>query len=247
MAPKYTLDSPNVDHVYQAAVGEIAELQGVINLAEARLVDVTRAAMDRGVAGGDNLPAAKWVAWRAGVSPAKANDIVRLAKRSHELPHTMAAVRAGKLTVDQAAVIARYVPVRYEQSAAEVAQVCTVRQLHQALPWYRDRKPTDNTPHDERRSVASGVDDHGWWMRLRLSEAEGAIVDQALNAMVEDLRRQAKADAAATGTDPVPVYAADALVALAETGLQAGEAARPGTDRYLVHAHLQAGPNGINS
>jgi hypothetical protein len=43
----------------------------------------------------------------------------------------------------------------------------------------------------------------------------------------------------------VPVYAADALVAMAETALRAGEAARPGTDRYLVHAHLEAGPDGV--
>jgi hypothetical protein len=62
--------------------------------------------------------------------------------------------------------------------------------------------------------------------------------------MHEDLKRQARADTP-DGADPQPVYVADAMVALAETALLAGEAARPGTDRYLVHVHLETGPHGV--
>jgi len=229
---------------YQAIVEEIAQVQGVINVAEGRLVELTRMAAAIGVSGGDNLPPAKWLAWRAGIAPGRANDIVRLAKRAEELPHTMAALTAGALTLDQAAEVARHVPARYEQSAARVAQCCTVRQLRQALPCYRDPKPGDDADSRDGRSVASGVDDRGWWLRARLPEAEGAVVDQALRAMHEDLKRQATADAP-VGVDSEPVRAPDSLVALAETALQAGEAARPGTDRYVVHAHLEAGPAGV--
>lgn len=39
---------------------------------------------------------------------------------------------------------------------------------------------------------------------------------------------------------------ADALLAMAEGALSAGEARLPGTDRYLVHAHLGASPVGGN-
>ena len=123
-------------------------------------------------------------------------DIVRLAERTDELPHTMAALRAGELSLDQAAEVARYVPARYDESAARVARCCTVKQLRQALPWYRDPKPDkpkpDGDPDPEvRGSVcdrlrrARATDAH-----IRLPEAAGAVVDQALKAMHEDLKRQ---------------------------------------------------------
>ncbi|WP_426572277.1 DUF222 domain-containing protein [Aquihabitans sp. McL0605] len=221
-------------------------------MAEARLVELTRRGVQAGVSGGDNLSPQKWLAWRAGVAPGRAGDIVRLAERAEELAHTLAALAAGELTVDQAAEVARYVPARYDESAARVAQCCTVKQLRQALPWYRDPKPkpepapgADPGPDPELHgSVSRGYDERGYFAHIRLPEAKGAVFDQALKGMEEDLRRQARATAP-EGVDPEPVYAADALVALAEAALRAGEAARPGTDRYLVHAHLEAGPNSL--
>ncbi|MGN6696412.1 MAG: DUF222 domain-containing protein, partial [Aquihabitans sp.] len=173
--------------------------------------------------------------------------------RRDELPATIAKLEAGGLSVDQAAEVARYVPARYDASAARVADTCTVRQLRKALPWYRDEKETKAKPGDDPgpvrdpegdTSVSKGYDERGFFAYIRLPESTGAIVDQALDTMLDDLKRQAKADAP-DGTDPEPVSMADALVALAETALQAAEAARPGTDRYLVHVHLEAGPAGI--
>jgi hypothetical protein len=166
-----------------------------------------------------------------------------LAERADELPATIAALDAGELSVDQAGVIARNVPARYDESVARVAPCCTVDQLRKALPHYRDPKPDDGSPPKQRREITTGVDDHGWWARMRLPEHEGAIIDQALQAMRDDLRRQATHHAA-DGEKPEPVTAADALVALAETALRTGEATRPGTERYLVHVHLEAGPHG---
>jgi hypothetical protein len=228
---------------YHAVVAELAEVQGVINAAEARAVALVARALEIGVSGGTHLTLAKWVEWQTGVTPGRAADVVKLASRASELPHTMAALEAGELSVDQAAAVARYVPARFDASAARVASCCTVRQLRQALPWYRDPKPADERPDHEDRSVATGTDERGWRIGGRLSDAEGAIVDQALKAMHEDLQRQARADAP-EGTEPEPITLADALVSLAETALQAGEAARPGTDRYLVHVHLEAGRDG---
>ena len=105
------------------------------------------------------------MAWRAGVSPERAGDIVRLAERAGELPHTMAALDAGELSLDQAAEVARYVPARYDESAARVAQCCTVKQLRQALPWYRDPEPdkpdTDDGPTEVRGHVSTGYDERG--------------------------------------------------------------------------------------
>ena len=237
---------PEVDE-YDAIVLELDQLQGTLNATEARVVELTKRAIEIGVSGGTNLSPAQWLEWRAGMAPGRAADLVRLAKRYDELPHTVAALSAGELSLDQAALVARHVPARYDQSAARVASCCTVRQLRKALPWFRDPKPESEAKPgaaDDTAHVTSGYDEHGYFCTARLPESLGAVVDQALKAMLEDLKRQAKADAP-EGSDPQPVSLADALVALAETALRAGEAARPGTDRYLVHAHLEAGPHGL--
>jgi len=241
--PRTTPVEPDPALVYEQVVARIAEVQGIINIAEAELVSLVRQGIEVGVSGGTALSVQAWVAWRTGVAPERAYSITRLAERADELPSTIAALDAGELTVDQAGEIARNVPGRYEASASRVARHATVKQLRRTLPSYRDRKPTDGSPTTERRSVSTGVDEHGWWARLRLPEAEGAIVDQALTATYDDLRRQARSDTP-DGQTPEPVTRADALVALAETALRAGQAARPPTERYLVHLHLEAGPHG---
>lgn len=225
-----------------AVLGRIAELQGIVNVANGELVGLVREAIDEGWAGsGGNLTPDAWVALRAGITPGQAASIVRVARRSHELPHTVAALQAGGLTVDQAGEIARHVPTAYEASAARVASCCTVTQLRTTLPHYADPKPDGS--RRQRRQISTGYDDEGWWIRGRLPESEGAKVDQALKAMREDLDRH---DAAATleGERAHRASLADALVAQAETVLQVGEAARPGTDRYLVHVHLHQGLSG---
>jgi hypothetical protein len=228
---------------YDAIVAELAGNQGLVNVAEGRIVALAARALEIGVSGGSHLTPEKWLEWQTGCTPGRAADVIKLASRRHELPHTIAALEAGELSVDQAAQIARYVPARYDESAARVASCCTVRQLRQALPWYRDKAPKDRTLAEAESYLSTGSDEQGWWIRGRLPEAEGAVVDQALKAMREDLRRRACADAA-DGVEPERVTMADALVALAETALQAGEVARPGTDRYLVHVHLEAGADG---
>ncbi|WP_426572756.1 DUF222 domain-containing protein [Aquihabitans sp. McL0605] len=257
MAPPRSFDPassgaprPSVEE-YDAICEELAATQGLINVAEARMMELAADAIAIGVSGGTNLTAERWMEWRAGIAPGRAADIVRVAKRRGELPHTMAALALGELTLDQVAEVARYVPARYDESAARVAQCCTVRQLRQALPWYRDPrspsrpKPGSDEDLEAQGSVSTGYDERGYFAHIRLPEARGAIVDRALKAMHEDLKRQAKADASATGSDLQPVYAADALVAMAEGALRAGEAPRPGTDRYLVHVHLEAGADGL--
>ncbi|WP_426573732.1 DUF222 domain-containing protein [Aquihabitans sp. McL0605] len=225
----------------QVLVDRLAELQGVINVAHGAMVTLVAEGIALGEPGLGGLSSTDWVALRTGTAPERAADLVRVAERVDGLPCSVAALRTGGLTVDQTAQIARHVPTEYDESAARVASCCTVRQLRQALPHYADPKPDGE--RRERREVATGVDEHGWWGRLRLPEAEGAVVDQALTAMHEDLKRQAKAETL-EGEEPERVTLADAAVALAETALRAGEAVRPGTDRYLVHVHLQAGLHG---
>src|SRR4051794_1285359 len=68
MAPPRDLDTaaaagpgglPPVDE-YEQLCEDIAQTQGVINLAGARMVELTRRGLDMGVSGGDNLPPREW-------------------------------------------------------------------------------------------------------------------------------------------------------------------------------------------
>jgi len=120
---------------------EVAEAAGVINAAHGRLVEVIAAVIaDPGAALGPGVhtPAA-WLAWKAGISRARAGDIERLARRAGELPCTVAALVEGSMALDQAAVIARHVPARFEAAASDVGKHLTVGQLRRVLPPLRLR------------------------------------------------------------------------------------------------------------
>jgi hypothetical protein len=228
---------------------QVAEASGVINAAHGVLVQaVMEVIADPRVALGPGVhsPAA-WLAWKAGISKRRASDIARLARRAHELPVTIAALVEGSLALDQAAVIAQHVPAAFEAAACDVGKHMTVSQLRSALPAYGyeepGEKPVPPVSPDvgPDREMSSGRDERGWWLNARLPADEGAVVDQAIAAIRDDLYRSRQAEAA-DGV-AVKVCNADALVAMAETALHAGEIRFPGTDRYLVHLHLEAAPD----
>ena len=230
----------------------LAELQGIVNAAHGALVEVAAEIVDDklGLGSGVHTPAL-YLAWKTGITKAHANDLVRLAKRRHELPTCVRMLHDGLISLDQAGVIARHVPAHYEQEAAEVGRLMTVRQLRAALPRFGwepppsddDEDPTPSPKPDEaQRSVSMGADERGWWLNARLPEDEGAVVQQAVTAMVDDLFRQQSATLP-VGERP-KISFADGLVCAAEAALRAGEAAHPGSDRYQVHLHLDTAPDG---
>ena len=243
----------------------IAELQGIINAAHGELVTIAAEVIDTGLGLGTGVHTpALYLAWKAGISTARAHDLVRLAKRRDELPTCVAALADGSLTLDQAAEIARHVPAEFEADATAVGKLMTVRQLRTTLPnyaYHADKPkpgpdpaggpaggPADDPqpkakpePITPERFVSMGTDERGWWMRACLPEDEGAVVQAAIEAMRDDLFRQRTA--LLPKGESASVNAADGLVCAAEAALRAGEAAHPGTDRYQVHLHLEQGPN----
>lgn len=232
----------------------IAELQGIVNAAHGALVEVAAEIVDEklGLGSGVHTPAL-YLAWKTGVTSAHANDLVRLARRRDELPTCIRLLQEGSISLDQAGVIARHVPAHYEQEATEVGRLMTVRQLRAALPRFGwEPPPSDDDagsgggaskdPADPPRSVSMGTDERGWWLNARLPADEGAAVQQAITAMADDLHRQ-HAATLPEGERP-RVTLADGLVCAAEAALRAGEAAHPGSDRYQIHLHLEAGPDG---
>lgn len=234
---------------YDARCKELAAAAGVLNATHGHLVDVAIECLAESDHVGPGLHSfAQFLCWRLGVSSTTAQAIERVARRASELPVLCATLRAGEISLEQAAVVALYVPAAYDVSATEFAKSATVTQLKTALPAYRERKPTVRkgggvsltTSEDGHARISGGLD-----------ADQGAVVAKALEAMREDLWRQRKADAQAlaaeTGEPEARVEqptGAEALTALAESAMAHQHAAHPGSERYLITYHLQATADG---
>jgi hypothetical protein len=199
----------------QALEGEMAQVCGVLNAGTGRLLRlIGRVVATEAWAGWGIRSPEHWVAWRCGVSGARARQLVRMARRLPELPDTASALEAGEISEDQAAVICRHAPAHADAAVAAFARQATVSQLRRVLADYtweeRDDEPAPDAA--ERRRVSFGPRDDGTWrLCATLPPDEGAVVEQALEAARHDLFEAAE-DAAARAH----LSWADALVETAE-------------------------------
>ncbi len=223
---------------------EVSVVAARLNRAHADLVDLTRRVLEEERWGGSGIRSPEhWLVLHAGLSPARAADVVRLARRSTELPTTVAAMVAGQVSVDQAAVVARYAPSSHEASIGELAPMTTVPQLRRALSRYQFGSeasgPSGETGRDERDvpgteafaakapELSMSYGDGRFLLRYSAPADIGALVEQAV--------REAK-DALFTSGQTGASYA-DGLAELASRSLasvQSGSRAA----RYRVYVHL---------
>ncbi|MDQ4068890.1 MAG: HNH endonuclease [Actinomycetota bacterium] len=230
---------------------EIAQVCGVLNAATGRLVDLIAGVLETESWQGCGIRSAShWVAWKCGVSPARARSLVLMARRLGELPETRAALEAGELCEDQVAVVCRHAPASVDAEAAELARSATVVQLRRVLgsyPFHDDAKGDPTEPREpeaprEPRRVSFGNTDRGTWqLSAELPADEGALVERALVAARDELFQAGQHE---PSTKPVPenVDWADALVAMADRSL--GGASRGHQDRNLVLLHVGTSPDG---
>ncbi|HET7475108.1 MAG TPA: DUF222 domain-containing protein [Dermatophilaceae bacterium] len=239
----------------------LAQLCGVLNGTYAELVTLTARVIDRELwAGGGVRSPEHWLVLRAGLSPARARDIVRLASRARELPSAMAAMADAQLSLDQASVIARHAPATHEAAVTEMAVHATVPQLRRALTRYSfdpdpsAEQPTDDladagpTPAERAAApaeLAMGYDpaDEGGRFRLTFTAPAdlGALVEQALREAKDALFTAGQVDATL----------ADGMVELANRSLNQvrfGDGTATGDERsasraskYRVYIHLDTG------
>jgi len=230
--------------LYDQATEEFKGIAGVINAGYGRLVDLAVVAMEEGHHIGPGLhTCSQYIAWKGGVSKATANRIARLARRVEELPHCIAALRAGAISLDQADVIAQMCPANYEQDATTVAHYATVAQLRTIVSCYQERD--DDSPPPQL-GVTISRDKHGAAIRARVDSDTADLFEKALQTARDDLFRQRSLNSAQNSeesTVPSPTNA-EALAALCETALAAGEIKNPSTDRYLINLHLHRTPTG---
>ena len=217
--------------------GEIAELCGVVNAATGRLVERIGRVLETGCWEGAGIRSPEqWVAWKCGLSPARARSLVAMARRLGELPETRSALEAGELSEDQVAVVCRHAPAHVDAQASELARSATVTQLRRVLGHYAFAHPLKEPapPEEEPRRVSFGYSDEGSWRLSALLPAdEGALWEPALAEARDTLFR------AAEGESADEVSWADALVAVADRSLAAAAADRPHRDRHLVLLHVE--------
>src|SRR6476469_8211666 len=115
----------------------VASLAADLHDAHARLVDFVVAVLADGSwqAAGLRSPE-HWLMLRAGLSRGQAGAMVLLARRAQELPATVAALREGRISLDQAAVVARHTPAAFDTTVAEFARHATVTQLQRTVTRY---------------------------------------------------------------------------------------------------------------
>ena len=115
----------------------IAVVCGHLNACHGQLIDlVVETLATNGWHGHGFRSPEHWVSLRTGFSPTRSRQIVQLARRAAELPVTVDAVRSGRLSIDQAVVVAQTVPAHNDSEACDIAIVSSVSQLRHALGRY---------------------------------------------------------------------------------------------------------------
>ncbi len=144
----------------QGVTDELDEIAGHLNAQHGRLIELTTwllAHRDEWAGDGVWRPE-QYLAWRCGVAIPTAKKIVALAERADELPDTVAAVRAGELSLDQATPIAKHAPAWADTKVASLARMLTVAQIQRIASRYPfdDEPPADT--HAETDAATSATD-----------------------------------------------------------------------------------------
>ncbi len=227
----------------QRLEGEIAEVCGLLNATNARLVRLIRDVLSTGAWTGWGVRSPEhWVAWQCGVSAGHARKLVAAARRLNDLPVAEAASDAGELSEDQVGVIVRHAPTHNDAEITELARYATVGQLQRVLrsypfvpPTEPDADPAEAAPVEERREVNfAHTDDGRWRLNADLPGDEGALFERSLIAERERLFRETE--------DGQEVTWADALMSLADRGVAPNAAGRHHRDRTMVLVHLDTRP-----
>ncbi len=117
-------------------------MAGELNRWHAELVALTGRLVEEELWGGGGFRSPEhWLTVRAGLSPARAQDVVLVARRRGELPTVSRQLAGGVISIDQAVVVAKYAPASYEASVGGFTPLATVTQLRRSLTRYAFADP----------------------------------------------------------------------------------------------------------
>jgi hypothetical protein len=216
-----------------------------LNLAHADLVELCVEVLADGswVEAGIRSPV-HWLVLRAALSPTRAREVVAVARRRAELPALHERLEAGRVSIDQAAVLAKHAPATHQRSAAELADVATVPQLQRTLSRYVFDPGGPDAPSDDQSdshaldraqapaTLTMGHDEKGrFHLHLDAPSDQGALVQNALREAKDALFDRTGTRGAAT--------LGEAMVEIASRSLASvGSVTR--ASHYRVYVHLDA-------
>lgn len=188
-----TSDAKAIDRRDDRYVADVADAAGVLNLANARLVAIVEGVLvDESWQGGGIHSPKQWVAYRAGVSPERAEVIVRVAERRASFPHVIAAFDAGELSLEQVAELTK-APAWADPKILDWGRVATVARLRKTIrrEYFTGPSGDDDDaaePDTDRDRLSTTVtDDHRWRITGELDLGRGSVVDAALIEARESL------------------------------------------------------------
>uniref|UniRef100_UPI0039088815 DUF222 domain-containing protein n=1 Tax=Mycolicibacterium litorale TaxID=758802 RepID=UPI0039088815 len=177
-----------------------------------------------------------------------------MAQRLAEFPRCAAALREGRLSLDQVGVIAEHAGAGSDDHYAELAANASVSQLRTAIKLEPKPKPkpepepvpvpdADDEPEPEpesRGSITATTDDEFTCWTIKLPPIEAAAFEAALQSHHDGLIAQWKrdhGDSPAADRPPMPTRV-DAFNALVEAGWDAEATRRPHSHRTTVVVHV---------
>jgi hypothetical protein len=181
------------------------------------------------------------------MSPAAAREHVRVARRLRDLPHTAQAFARGELSYSKVRAITRVEELECEDELLVLARAASASQLERIVRGYRSCLAVERDAEQqyaERSTQWSWDADGAFVLQARFPAEQGALIMRALEAARDELGPSpshaggASAEATQIG-DTVRARNADALLALAESSLEAG-AGSTTADRYQVVVHVEA-------
>ncbi|MFN2526897.1 MAG: DUF222 domain-containing protein [Actinomycetota bacterium] len=180
---------------------EIAELAAHIHAATCRWLLLV-AEYDRREAWADYgfKSCAHWLTYRCGLAPSSARAHVAVARRLLELPKVTEAFSVGRLSFSQARAITRIATPATEQYLLDIARDGTAEHLEKVVRGFRKSEAIReleraNGRHEGRRLNWFYDDDGSLVINARLPPEDGAVVIKALHAAVDNLARNASAEA----------------------------------------------------
>lgn len=171
------------DQVQQELWTRTAQAAGQLNLAHATLVDIAVELIEGEHWGDGGFRSPEhYLTVRAGLSPAHARDVVMVARRRADLPDTAAAVSAGELSLDAAAVVAHHVPATYQASMTHLARHATVPQLRRVVSRHAFHDPGAAAPGASPETTADPIG---------TGRAIGAVPDGPVRGFESEAERRA--------------------------------------------------------
>ncbi|OAN39099.1 hypothetical protein A4X20_18755 [Mycolicibacterium iranicum] len=186
----------------EALFDEMSELTGQRNAIDGRIVEIAAEIHRDGLWSTTGCRSmGELIAWKTGVSPRNAQTVMAIADRADELPQCTAAMREGRLSLDQLGVIAERSGPGSDSHYMHLAESMTVAQLRTAVA--AEPRPDPEPRPEPGPSITKTVKGGYTTYRIRVHNLEAAKVDASLASHRERLIADWKRDRGPeNGNDP---------------------------------------------